>query len=622
MKEHVIINKDRTVTVPESVRRIGIQYDHNVNKITFDCPRYADDNESIDLSRMAIYINFMLPNKTPDFMLAENVTVDETDSTIMHFDWRITNKVTPQAGVLSTLICIKQTDSEGLELYHWNTDLIQRFIVGTGMECDEQPIVDQDPEVITQILTSLNTTNARIDDVEGRVDELENGLETTNRSVSELKSGMETTNSSVSELKGDITRSKEAIKDLSDKKITKFYASNLGETTLNDSDNGKITDMFIFGKSYQYQGDLELEDGTTVTVPNPDYPQEIQSVVNPSVKVCGKNLFDISSVIKDNFIMDNGGHLLNESWDTTNFIECNNDVYTLSEKNKGNYFQYKFAFYDFNKKYLSVTNIQRDNVHAIKITKPKDARYLKFCYSKNVGGNAVNREEIQLEIGKIATSYEPYKPIQKATLPYTMNAIPVSSGGNVTIDGQEYIADYVDIENKKLVRMTELKLLDTSGKLVFDNTHQLVFFGYLSTKQEAIHICTHFNKGYIGGGGKSYYTQYRNFTSIEEAKEFINNNEIYLLYELATPTIIDLTDEEVQEFIELATYYPTTNVIVTSDQLDGYTTFNYPISMENGWNYVKEQIGDTREYIYDMELQSAEAYVNSEYAVALAELEV
>lgn len=39
-------------------------------------------------------------------------------------------------------------------------------------------------------------------------------------------------------------------------------------------------------------------------------------------------------------------------------------------------------------------------------------------------------------------------------------------------------------------------------------------------------------------------------------------------------------------------------------------------------SYVKQQIGDTRKYVYDMDLQSAEAYVNSEYAVALTELEV
>ena len=79
----------------------------------------------------------------------------------------------------------------------------------------------------------------------------------------------------------------------------------------------------------------------------------------------------------------------------------------------------------------------------------------------------------------------------------------------------------------------------------------------------------------------------------------------------------------------LVTNYPVTNISVNSEQLDGYTVFNYPISLANGWNYVKQQIGDTREYIYDIDartqdtdLQSAEAYVNSEYAVALTELEV
>ncbi|RGR43980.1 hypothetical protein DWY46_19405, partial [Blautia obeum] len=38
--------------------------------------------------------------------------------------------------------------------------------------------------------------------------------------------------------------------DLSNK-ITKFYASSQGETNLADSDNGKIQDMMLYGKSSQ-----------------------------------------------------------------------------------------------------------------------------------------------------------------------------------------------------------------------------------------------------------------------------------------------------------------------------------------------------------------------------------
>ena len=92
---------------------------------------------------------------------------------------------------------------------------------------------------------------------------------------------------------------------------------------------------------------------------------------------------------------------------------------------------------------------------------------------------------------------------------------------------------------------------------------------------------------------------------------------------------LPLTSEQTQALKELATYYPVTNISVNSEQLDGYTVFNYPVSMQNGWNYVKQQLNDNRDYIYDMDtrtqdmdIQAAEAYVNSEYAVALTELEV
>ena len=77
-------------------------------------------------------------------------------------------------------------------------------------------------------------------------------------------------------LKKEIGKIKE---DLSNK-ITKFYASNQGEVHIADSDNGKIQDMMLYGKSSQ--------DGT----PSLENPVEIKSVVNPVIKICGKNLWN------------------------------------------------------------------------------------------------------------------------------------------------------------------------------------------------------------------------------------------------------------------------------------------------------------------------------------------
>lgn len=162
MSENVVIKKDRTVTVPASEAKIGVQYDHNVNAITFDCPRYPDDDRNVDMSTMQIYINYMLPDKTLGSYLAENVKVDTNNPDTIHFDWKITRNVTQVKGALQALVCIKKVDAEGNELYHWNTDLIQSFRVGEGMECLETISSDYS-DVISQLLVNMNTVTGEFE---------------------------------------------------------------------------------------------------------------------------------------------------------------------------------------------------------------------------------------------------------------------------------------------------------------------------------------------------------------------------------------------------------------------------------------------------------------------------
>ena len=165
MKEHVVISKNRTVSVPSSLMKIGVQHDHKVNKITFDCPRYPDEDRSIDMSGMQIFINYMLSDKTLGTSAAINVCVDPDNEDIIHFDWQITNAITKVKGVLSSLVCIKQIDSVGIETYHWNSDLFQKFSVSEGMECSEV-IPDGNPDVIAQIIVKVNTLDKQITELE------------------------------------------------------------------------------------------------------------------------------------------------------------------------------------------------------------------------------------------------------------------------------------------------------------------------------------------------------------------------------------------------------------------------------------------------------------------------
>lgn len=473
--------------------------------------------------------------------------------------------------------------------------------------------------------------------------------------------------------------------DLSNK-ITKFYASNQGEVHLTDSDNGKIMDMMIYGKSSQftttgknlangqnincfinsvtdtcgihsndngmvidvskltnvsistrsiqdryrfacantvptfgnpitcYNGankdgtkdsytmdttgynylfinatkleNIQVEKGSESTSyepytggqpsPSPDYPQEIKSVVNPTVKVFGANLLKLS-FFENNIsrgvtidVVENKIRFHGTIIDTYAYWRLDNQLLikkgtkvSLYADNYNNH-----GIFAWLRKADNSTDIQTLNKSQTSITLNED-RYLSEIGIENYTLGDTIDFTTTLAILDNTNQYEPYHE-QTVTLPYTLNAILVSSGGNVIINGQQYIADYVNVERGKLVKMVD------SSKL--DNTQSIV------SKTEWL---------------------------------------------LAEPQEIDLTQEEVQTLKALATYYPTTNISVNSEQLDGYTVFNYPISMANGWNYVKQQLNDNRDYIYDMgtkthdiDTQAAEAYINSEYAVALTELEV
>lgn len=308
---------------------------------------------------------------------------------------------------------------------------------------------------------------------------------------------------------GEIT---DSLKEDISNKITKFYASNQGETHITDSDNGKIQDMMIYGKSSQ--------DGT----PSPENPVEIKSVVNPAVKVTNEDGLKVQSVTLNNI---------------------------------------------------------------------------------------------------------------------TLNAIPVSSGGNVTIDGKQYIADYVDVERGKYVQMIQTDKVQSNITWNIQKQQEGYSLGYtglykngIPTNKPGMEKTWKSNVGdsssawsnafSFGRSAVFWIVPYKNDGNItsNDINAWLVEHPMDIMYPLVEPIETDLTPEENEAFKALVTNYPVTNISVTSDQLDGYTVFNYPISMANGWNYVKQQLNDNRDFIYDMDLQSAEAYVNSEYAVALTELEV
>ena len=224
--------------------------------------------------------------------------------------------------------------------------------------------------------------------------------------------------------------------------------------------------------------------------------------------------------------------------------------------------------------------------------------------------------------------------VQSVTLNnITLNAIPVNSGGKVTIGEQQYVSDYVDVEKGKLYRkvkrlnLKDVKDVNASHGL-HSNGNGYLAFSVNDASKEHRPISNRYKSSmwtdksgyaYIPSNNSIIFVDDR-FTDRQTAIKLVQDT--YVIYVLTSQTEEELSLEQIKSLKSLSTYYPTTNISVNSEQLDGYTVFNYPISMTNGWNYVKQQLNDNRDYIYDMDLQSAEAYVNSEYAVALTELEV
>lgn len=413
----------------------------------------------------------------------------------------------------------------------------------------------------------------------------------------------------IASLKTETSSLKEDISN----KITKFYASSQGETHLADSDNGKIQDMIIYGKSSQ--------DG----VPTPESPVEIKSVVNPTVKVCGKNLLNatLQTTTQNGVTCTNNGdgtYTLNgTASDTTLFLivqegtNISNGTYKVTGCPSGG--SSEKYYIRCGSESVAAWNDNGDGCTAI-ISNGRMVYRIVVVAGVTVN-NLLFKPMLTTDLTATYDDYEPYHE-QTVTLPYTLNAIPVSSGGNVTIDGQQYIADYVDVERGKLVRMVgefDTKVLTVFGISETDG----VYRGYFSDSMlrnfvagnsfrtklfdgESTPNATRQYSVYMDKNNKGQWLNFicdSTYRETADLKSFIQNTgTVYGIFE--TSEEIDLTPEEIAAFKALATYYPTTNISVNSEQLDGYTVFNYPIPFEDEWIKTKKDVDSLKTRLNDI----------------------
>lgn len=226
--------------------------------------------------------------------------------------------------------------------------------------------------------------------------------------------------------------------------------------------------------------------------------------------------------------------------------------------------------------------------------------------------NATKLEDIQVEKGSEATYYEPYtggKPspspdypqeiksvvnpivkvtnedglkVQSVTLNnITLNAIPVSSGGNVTIDGQQWVCDEVDLERGvkvQRVKSVDISSLDKSFWVFRNDVDANVSATRYSNEAVIVDFRTRAPamSNILPAGVGNVVNTFRlvatplylyqfnldssKFPTVKSWVEYLEANTVLIIYALATPIETPLTPAEIAAFSAFTTYYPVTIV--------------------------------------------------------------
>lgn len=325
---------------------------------------------------------------------------------------------------------------------------------------------------------------------------------------------------------------------------------------VDDAFPAPLCGLTVYGKSTQ--------DGT----PSPDNPVPIVSAGDGgtvTVKVTGKNLL----CIPDGKRTVRGVTITSENGIISIFGTATEDGYVYLSVEQISI--HGLALLSTNVSAPTAKLVSESWTVLLEQNKAKNIQetITRLCFVVKKGTNYdLNDIAVQLELGSIATAYEPYHD-QLLTLqtPNGLPGIPVTSGGNYTDStGQQWVCDEVDLERG--VKVQRVNVVDLSTCVITGTTNLAV------TKRLAIRLPLK---------GRDYKTKalcnkLKFFVSFTEdtlhfyvdtfnAQVFIpigaknpEEGEYILFYVLATPIETPLTPAEIAAYKALIAYGPDTVV--------------------------------------------------------------
>lgn len=322
-----------------------------------------------------------------------------------------------------------------------------------------------------------------------------------------------------------------------------------------DSANDPLVGLKLFGKTTQ----------DTTTEPTPAQPKELVSI-SPTVSVFGKNLIDESKLVYHPEYTD----LYSSALSVTDYYMKNGTTYTISfdtentgvlmylNPNSG----FTYQQFTMDGKRHSFTATMKNTINHSGTT----LALVSLSETTDVSCGMISN--VQVELGNVATDYEPYKAAQTISVNYGIPGVPVSQKGNFTDDnGQQWICDEIDFGRGVHVHRVCEETIPFSAE---DDTNGIRYRAFLTHKTDPIHngfimsdkfkYNAHANPGVNGIRISTYSTDlaiaYFNDMVIDSAT---------VLYPLANPYETVLSDEELEAFEALCSNYPSTTIYNDSD---------------------------------------------------------
>lgn len=197
-----------------------------------------------------------------------------------------------------------------------------------------------------------------------------------------------------------------------------------------------------------------------------------------------------------------------------------------------------------------------------------DKMYFRF----DINNNSMSAEfyDIMFNLGDTPLPYEPYAEQSLAIqTPDGLPGIPVTSGGNYTDStGRQWVCDEICEQNGVIgVKRNVINYKITGNEYAqLDNPTTIGMRVEKIAKYPYAGFCNYAKMEgattTVSVGISGNWVQIKNFgfNTVAGFKEWVKNNDVYLMYTLKEPTFEPLPEEIQQKFKSLHTYYPTTVV--------------------------------------------------------------